>query len=80
MIVIMYVLAGIQLVMGVMILTTAQSAVHETVAAIAIAGGSISLGITFLMQMQEKQADERAEMRKLLERVAERIDASDKKS
>ena len=80
MIVVMYVLAGIQLVMGVLILTSAQSAVQETVAAIAIAGGSISLGITFLMQIQEKQADERAEMRKLLERVAERIDASDKKS
>ena len=75
MIVIIYVLSGLQLFFGVLVMFSASGAMHEITAAVAFAGGSISLGIAFLMTMKERQADRDTEFQKLISGMAKKLDS-----
>lgn len=55
---VLYLAAGIQLGAALLVFMVARSAMHETTAAVAVAGGVAALGLARLVQYQE-EADQR---------------------
>ena len=72
--IIMYIFSVIQLFFAVSMLGAAQSAMHETTAAIAFAGGSICFGIGFLIKLKHEQAEREAALKKTLNRMCDTLE------
>ncbi len=71
----MYILSILQLVLAVLAFFAAAGAMHEITAAVAFAGGSVSLGIAFMMTMKEQQADRSEDLQKLISSIAKKLDS-----